>query len=164
MSHARKHLQDEMDEDVEVGEGQEIVRMTEPRGTNIVEVEGAPGGERTLCMIPRRFNKLVWVKRGDMLVVERIAEDARPDKVRAILVRPVFPKQQRRLRKLNRWPAVWMGAQEPKPEPSSAAVSEDEGSDGYSSDDSLEALPQNANRRHHVVVDDDTSSDEESGL
>ena len=153
MSHARKHLKDEMDEDVELTEGRDVVRMTEPRGTNIVEVEAAPGGERTLCMSPRRFNKLVWVKRGDMLLVERIAEDARPDKVRAMLVRPIPPAQRRRLRKLGQWPAVWDDGE--------AAARARSLYPGSESDSDADPLPQNANRRHLAVADETSSDDDD---
>ena len=30
-----------------------------------------PDGQQTLCMLPAKFNKKLWVKRGGYLIIER---------------------------------------------------------------------------------------------
>jgi hypothetical protein len=38
------------------------------RGSNVIEVQ-LPDGEESLAILPTRFRKLIWVKRGDYLLV-----------------------------------------------------------------------------------------------
>jgi hypothetical protein len=64
MSHSRKHVVSGAVHDHPVPEGeQEIVRVTEMRGSNIVEVV-RPSGEKILCLMPAKFKKTLWIKRG----------------------------------------------------------------------------------------------------
>jgi hypothetical protein len=64
MSHSRKHVVAGSLHDYPVPEGeQEIVRVTEMRGSNIVEVV-RPSGEKILCLMPAKFKKTLWIKRG----------------------------------------------------------------------------------------------------
>jgi hypothetical protein len=64
MSHSRKHVVTGSLHDYPVPEGeQEIVRVTEMRGSNIVEVV-RPSGEKILCLMPAKFKKTLWIKRG----------------------------------------------------------------------------------------------------
>jgi len=67
MSHSRKHVVAGSLHDYPVPEGeQEIVRVTEMRGSNIVEVV-RPSGEKILCLMPAKFKKTLWIKRGKHL-------------------------------------------------------------------------------------------------
>ncbi|KAK9830876.1 hypothetical protein WJX81_000816 [Elliptochloris bilobata] len=81
---------------------QSIVRAVGSRGGNHVEVE-FPDGRRTLAMLPARFNKKLWVRRGGYLVVEE-AEDVGAGAVSALIVSVLYSDGVRALRKL---PGVW---------------------------------------------------------
>ncbi|XP_034240265.1 probable RNA-binding protein EIF1AD [Thrips palmi] len=81
-------------------ENQEIVKIRASVGNNLHEVETS-AGETYLISMPTKFRKNVWVKRGDFVLVEPIAEG---DKVRAEMVRPVTSDYIRYLREINKWP------------------------------------------------------------
>jgi len=64
MSRSRKHVQSQiLNEYPEPEPNQSIVRVVQTRGTNQIEAE-YPNGERILVMLPTKFNKLVWTKKG----------------------------------------------------------------------------------------------------
>lgn len=64
MSRSRKHVTAGALQDCPVPEGeQEIARVSEMRGGNIVEVV-RPDGEKLLCLMPAKFKKTLWIKRG----------------------------------------------------------------------------------------------------
>jgi len=65
-----------------------------------------PGGRRTLAMLPARFNKKLWVRRGGYLVVEEAPGDGAAA-VSAMIVRVLYADGARALRKL---PGVWCAA------------------------------------------------------
>lgn len=79
MSRRRKHLTLAMDQaDARPpAAGESIVRALGARGGNVVEVERADGA-RTLVLMPAKFNKKLWVRRGGYLVVDE-SEEAQAD-------------------------------------------------------------------------------------
>ena len=69
---------------------------------NVPQVE-FPDGRRTLAMLPARFNKKLWVRRGGYLIIEEgVAEGA--GAVSALIVSVLYVDGVRALRKL---PGVW---------------------------------------------------------
>lgn len=98
----RKHvMRSVLSEDLEPPkENQDIVKIRASMGNNLHEVETVTG-EIYLISMPTKFRKYVWVKRGDFVLVEPIAEG---DKVRAEMVRPVTSDYIRYLRENNKWP------------------------------------------------------------
>ncbi|CAN0591654.1 unnamed protein product, partial [Ectocarpus sp. 12 AP-2014] len=58
----------------EPGENEEIALAQAPRGSNIIEIMLA-NGEPSLALLPTRFRKLIWVKRGDYLITSTSAGD-----------------------------------------------------------------------------------------
>ena len=64
-----------------------------------------PNGRRTLAMLPARFNKKLWVRRGGYLIVDE-AEDAAAGTgaVSALIVSVLYADGVHALRKL---PGVW---------------------------------------------------------
>jgi probable RNA-binding protein EIF1AD len=54
-------------------ETQEIVRVMGGRGNYLHDAETA-NGESFIISMPTKFRRSVWVKRGDYVLVERIAE------------------------------------------------------------------------------------------
>jgi hypothetical protein len=83
--------------------------LTQERGFHAGKSTGAapqvefPGGRRTLAMLPARFNKKLWVRRGGYLVVEEAPGDGAAA-VSAMIVRVLYADGARALRKL---PGVW---------------------------------------------------------
>jgi hypothetical protein len=63
MSHRRKHAKKVFEETiVRPEEGQEIAAVLENRGNrHLVE---RPCGTTVLCSLPRKFDKLIWIKKG----------------------------------------------------------------------------------------------------
>uniref|UniRef100_A0A7S3VQX6 S1-like domain-containing protein n=1 Tax=Dunaliella tertiolecta TaxID=3047 RepID=A0A7S3VQX6_DUNTE len=67
----RKHLIQELERDLPpLGEEHEVVKVVAPRGGSIVDVERADG-TRSLCLMPKKFNRTLWVKRDGFLLIER---------------------------------------------------------------------------------------------
>lgn len=100
---SRKHvLQKSLQEDVEPpGEGQHIVMAVGSRGSNIMEVK-FPDGKCTLCLIPARFHKKLWIKRGNYLIIENVEEaDAA---VTGQVVHVLFADHVKQLKKIE---GVW---------------------------------------------------------
>ena len=60
----------------EPGENQTIVVMVESRGGNLLEVMSTEG-KTSLCRLPTKFRKLIWVKRGTYMIVTMQAEEER---------------------------------------------------------------------------------------
>ncbi|KAL3676067.1 hypothetical protein R1sor_026015 [Riccia sorocarpa] len=46
--------------------GQILMRVVALRGSNLIEVEDADK-QKTLCMLPARFHKSIWIKRAKLL-------------------------------------------------------------------------------------------------
>eukprot|EP00048_Salpingoeca_helianthica_P022390 m.17972 g.17972 ORF g.17972 m.17972 type:complete len:178 (-) comp7252_c0_seq2:252-785(-) len=100
----RKHVAREVLEDYPEPTGdQQIVRVLHPKGNNLHEVQEASGGTY-LASMPTKFRKSIWVKRGDYVIVEPIAEG---DKVKAEIIHILFPEQIRELQKDSKWPAAF---------------------------------------------------------
>jgi len=113
MSHSRKHVKAVALEAYPTPEdGQAIVRVFALRGGNILEVE-YPSTERILCLLPARFHKIIWVKRGNYVIVEPFTElipkggkDIQA-KVKGRVVHVLLHDHVKNLRKTNLWPQEW---------------------------------------------------------
>ncbi len=100
----RKHVAREVLEEFPEPTGdQQIVRVLQPKGNNLHEVQEASGSSYLVSM-PTKFRKSIWVKRGDFVIVEPIPEG---DKVKAEIIHILFPEQIRELQKENKWPAAF---------------------------------------------------------
>lgn len=55
-------------------ENQCICKANGSRGSNIIEVE-KPDGEKTLCLLPAKFRRAIWIRRGSFVIVDTIHED-----------------------------------------------------------------------------------------
>lgn len=83
-------------------DGQEIVKALGSRGSNLIEVELA-SGEQTLCLLPAKFNKKLWVKRGGFLIVA-LGDVAATESVSGTIVHVLYEADVRRLKAM---PSVW---------------------------------------------------------
>lgn len=107
--------------DVEPEPGQRLALLLKSRGSNIMEVRvepALPGGdcEIALALLPARFHKAIWVKRGDaLLLAEPSAAASEPSThisaanigagPRFLIHTVIYPDQLRALRASGRWPA-----------------------------------------------------------
>jgi len=163
MSRSRKHVTAQaLDDFPTPEEGEKIVRVVSIRGSNILEVE-YPGGDKVLALMPARFNKVIWVKRGNYLIVEPFKEqfktkEAQQSKLKARIVH-ILPNQVKYLRKSSYWPTEFstcetVDSSEQEEEEKAAA------DDSEASEEELDEYLINPN--HRVVDDSDESDSEES--
>ncbi|XP_037949582.1 probable RNA-binding protein EIF1AD [Teleopsis dalmanni] len=100
----RKHvLKEMMDDNLDLPEErQQIVRVVCSRGNNLHEVEAPePTSENFLVSMPTKFRKNVWVKRGDLLLVNPIDEGS---KVRAEICKILTQEHVKEFTKAGVWP------------------------------------------------------------
>eukprot|EP00897_Mesotaenium_endlicherianum_P006689 jgi/Mesen1/6048/ME000308S05242 len=110
---------------VEPKEGEVIMRVVAPRGSNLIEVEDVEG-LTTLAILPNKFHKLLWLKRGNYVVVEgggREEAEKAGSRVTGTITRVLYPDQIRSLQKASAWPAAF----DAKPEPANSSARTPEG-------------------------------------
>eukprot|EP00879_Flechtneria_rotunda_P028248 GHRR01030340.1.p2 GENE.GHRR01030340.1~~GHRR01030340.1.p2 ORF type:complete len:108 (+),score=9.90 GHRR01030340.1:194-517(+) len=107
MGQRRKHVtQNAISQDVQPPEhNQHIVRALGSRGGNIVEVE-YPHGTATLCIMPAKFKRKLWVRRGGYLIIEASpeAEQDSSSRVTGTICAVLYDEHIKQLRKM---PGVW---------------------------------------------------------
>lgn len=189
-THYRKHLTDSIIYDFpEPNESERIAKVVATRGSNqfdivLPQAEDAVDPKTTreshLAILPTKFNKLVWVKRNDFVIVETGEEetnaneqtenDADTGGIRFIISHILYKDQIKHLQSKGMWPkkdpefsTEKIGLRTPdQDEDNEGGGEEDEEDDGivydqgYEDDDFLV----NTNRIATLKVDD--SSDSES--
>ena len=107
---------DVLDSFPEPGPADSIVRVTGLRGTNIMEVLTA-GGETSLAMLPTKFRKLIWVKRGDFVMctgtdgsADLETRDGKGGKVNFMVTHILYEQQKKHLVSKGMWPEVFATA------------------------------------------------------
>lgn len=78
---------------------EKIVRVVSIRGGNLVEVVDA-ATDSGLAILPAKFRRLIWIKRGDYLIVS--SGDA--DQIKYIVRYVLYPRQIAHLKAENLWP------------------------------------------------------------
>jgi len=163
MSHSRKYVTQQTLDLYPVPEDeQRIVRVAGTRGGNIVEVE-YPNAERVLCLIPTKFQKRIWIKRGNYVIIEPFTEVCKNPKKESgtkLRGRVVHVLQQDQVKYLKKMPCLWPvefvdegaeGEDTTFQLPTSPQDSEDEDQDNYL-----------VNPNHRVVEESDTSDDSDT--
>ncbi|PAA54796.1 hypothetical protein BOX15_Mlig008972g1, partial [Macrostomum lignano] len=84
--------------------GQQVVRVLASRGNNLHEVQTAEG-ETFLASMPTKFRRHVWIKRGDFVLTEPIAEGVR---VRAEIAAVLLNDQIDYLVRNGAWPEAFL--------------------------------------------------------
>jgi hypothetical protein len=171
MSRSRKHVTNELITHYpEPTAHQSIVRVVGTRGTNQVEVE-FPNEERVLVMMPTRFQKLVWTKKNDFLIITTDRSDQNRGKFKGIIEHILLPPHVKHLRKINKWPVEFdslpgVKQDDEKDEekevvqesPQKNELDEEEAdSEDYDSDEQSEEFVNN----NRVVFSDDEETEEE---
>lgn len=148
--------------DYPVPEGeQEIVRVTEMRGSNIVEVV-RPSGEKILCLMPAKFKKTLWIKRGNYLIIEPFEEvlNKADKKLRGRIATVLFPNHVKNIERLGLWPTEWKSDAANVDAKTSRGEEVEEDDDEVDDEDEDPYLV-NPNHRHVADSDDDDDDDEE---
>ncbi|KJE92328.1 eukaryotic translation initiation factor 1A [Capsaspora owczarzaki ATCC 30864] len=151
------------------GPNEHIVRVIATRGNNLHEVE-FPDGQRILCMMPTKFRKKIWIKRGDYLIAQKLEGSEKLNlRVQAEINHVLYPDQLKELRAMAIWPERFRDA--PVSTPASAEAqsvrkeaqadgNEDENDDSDEEND--DDLFQNPNRRRYGgPVDPEDEDDDE---
>ncbi|OQR94761.1 hypothetical protein ACHHYP_00935 [Achlya hypogyna] len=86
--------------------GEVIVQVKSLRGGNLFEVE-TPTGEVSLAMLPTKYRKLIWVRRGDFLIVSG-ADDDKKGAVQFSVEHILYKDQIKNLKSKNLWPEVFV--------------------------------------------------------
>ncbi|KAG1688049.1 hypothetical protein DVH05_007567 [Phytophthora capsici] len=98
--------------DPEPKENELIVRVTALRGSNLFEVVDA-NGAKSVTMLPTKFRKLIWVKRGDFLIVgegdggEATTATGKKGAVTSIVEHILYKEQIKNLKRKDLWPAAF---------------------------------------------------------
>ena len=172
MSKSRKHIKSEaINSYPELQAGQSIVKVVATRGTNQVEVE-CPNKEKILVMMPTKFNKLVWTKKGDHLIITTDRSEMNKGKIKGIIEHILVTHQIKHLKKIGQWPIEFSekapnfgpkDGEEPseqsKPIQDGERSDEDENEDDSSSEE--DEIYSNPNHQANFS-DDETDSDEDS--
>nr|CAG4645968.1 EOG090X0KPP [Lynceus sp. MCZ IZ 141354] len=159
----RKHVAKEVLEDYFLpSEQQTIVRVLEGRGNNLHEVED-PNGAKYLVSMPTKFRRSIWIKRGDFIIVEPIAEGG---KVKAEVSHILMKDQIRYIKNQGKWPEAFAKIDEQSQNQSEEALKNEQtqSDDECSSDSSGDDLVMNPNRFIGETSDfesDEGSSDDE---
>ncbi|CAI5712501.1 unnamed protein product [Hyaloperonospora brassicae] len=96
--------------DPEPTENEVIVCVTALRGSNLFEVVDAHGA-KSVTMLPTKFRKLIWIKRGDFLIVgegdggEATTATGKKGAVTSIVVHILYKEQIKNLKQKDLWPA-----------------------------------------------------------
>eukprot|EP00191_Tetraselmis_sp_GSL018_P000904 CAMPEP_0177608164 /NCGR_PEP_ID=MMETSP0419_2-20121207/18317_1 /TAXON_ID=582737 /ORGANISM="Tetraselmis sp., Strain GSL018" /LENGTH=236 /DNA_ID=CAMNT_0019102819 /DNA_START=118 /DNA_END=825 /DNA_ORIENTATION=- len=128
-------------------ENQAIVRAREPRGSNIFQVE-YPNGLQTLVLLPARFQRRLWVRKGGYVIIEKSEEaEIEGSKITGTISAVLFPEH---VRELKKQPGVWPSEFEDSSQAqdvlqSGSGAPQPSNSDGE--EDGLPPLEPNTNRK-----------------
>ncbi|XP_056383309.1 probable RNA-binding protein EIF1AD isoform X2 [Hyla sarda] len=164
----RKHVVKEVLLDyVQPTANQRIVKILGSPGNNLHEVETAEG-ERFLASMPTKFRKNIWIKRGDFVIVDPIAEG---EKVKAEIAFILYKDHQRLLQKEGLWPSAFNkeDTESPAKEKESKKEAESQNSkddkSGTDDDDDTEDdsdLFVNTNRVYYEDSEEESESEDKS--
>ncbi|KAK8799237.1 hypothetical protein WA171_005984 [Blastocystis sp. BT1] len=146
-------------------EGEFIARIIGSRGGNMFEIELA-NGTKSLAILPTKFNKLIWMKRGDYVIVsgsegQFTTASGKQNGVEAMIQHILMKDQINHIKKEGLWPEVWSETKSKPEEPEEDTVenpSEDAAEDVSEDGDSDFDLGRNPNRRRFYVESDSDSS------
>jgi len=156
----------------EIQEGHTVMQVVSCRGSNLIEVMDDTGF-KTLALLPAKFHKSLWIKRGNYVLVEESDRERALEagnKVTCVILRVLFEEQVRTLRKSSCWPQGFNDHKRSSVIATSGSdanvhkldlPSEKEHYEEYSSDEGLPPLEANCNR-HCPQDSHPTSSKEET--
>jgi translation initiation factor IF-1 len=140
---------------------QSIAKSLGTRGGNIVEVQ-CEDRSTTLCMIPAKFNKKLWIRKGGLVIVDVPVEDAAGAKVTGNIIAVLYKENLKHFRKVGvRVPDF--GSEEQNADDSAAhdVPPSAEGDSGSDSDSGLPPLQANTNHQQGVRTYECSDSESE---
>eukprot|EP01029_Cantina_marsupialis_P027573 TRINITY_DN773035_c0_g1_i1.p2 TRINITY_DN773035_c0_g1~~TRINITY_DN773035_c0_g1_i1.p2 ORF type:complete len:190 (+),score=43.37 TRINITY_DN773035_c0_g1_i1:60-572(+) len=148
---------DYLDSFPEPNETQSVVVVNGTRGSNIFEVT-TETGEVSLALLPTKFRKLIWVKRGSFLIVSTPTGDykcssGRIGKVRYIIDSILTDDQVKHLKEKNMFPKCFFEKEKADTIESDIVIMES---------DSEDDLPENTNHFRYVDSSEEESSEDDS--
>ncbi|CAJ2641739.1 unnamed protein product [Trifolium pratense] len=163
MGGGRKNLKRATEEKhVTLQDGQCIMQVVSLRGSNLIEVMDA-SGEKSLALFPAKFQKSMWIKRGNFVVVDESGKKEALEsgsKVGCIVVQVLVYAQVRTLQKSAEWPEIFKHDLNER-----ATVQQENETDASDDDDDgLPPLEANTNRIRpfEPTVDEDLESDSDN--
>ncbi|XP_043492654.1 probable RNA-binding protein EIF1AD isoform X1 [Polistes fuscatus] len=155
----RKHVVKEVEEFSFPTESQLIVKVVGSRGNNLHEIINSVG-EQYLVSMPVKFRRHIWIKAGDFVLVEPIAEG---DKVKAEIVKILTREHIKWYRAQKCWPLEFDEIKNKK-QPTKTIKNNSDDEEEEEEEDNDDDLFVNTNRIRTNVSntssDSDTSSDE----
>lgn len=128
-----------------------------------------PSGEKQLALLPTKFNKLIWMKRGDYVIVTEsegqfTTASGKQNGVSSLIEHILMKDQIHHIKKEGLWPKEWeesesVAVEKVEEEEEEQEDGEKEESDEEDSDSDF-SLEGNPNRRRFYVESDD--DDDES--
>lgn len=127
-----------------------------------------PSGEKQLALLPTKFNKLIWMKRGDYVIVTEsegqfTTASGKQNGVSSLIEHILMKDQIHHIKKEGLWPKEWEESESVAVEKVEEEEEQDDGekeeSDEEDSDSDF-SLEGNPNRRRFYVESDD--EDDES--
>lgn len=128
-----------------------------------------PNGEKRLALLPTKFNKLIWMKRGDYVIVTEsegqfTTASGKQNGVSSLIEHILMKDQIHHIKKEGLWPKEWeesesVAVEKVEEEEEEQEDGEKEESDEEDSDSDF-SLEGNPNRRRFYVESDD--DDDES--
>ena len=164
----------------ELGEGQRIAIVVQSHGGNLLAVRTDSDGTG-LAILPTKFRKLIWIKRGDYVVVSESSgqietADGDEGRVRFLIETVLYPDAIKELQKQGKWPASFdreaaaSGKASSEPAGRGLPPADNDEEDGEESGDDNDAtgIDQYASRNRYGRAqqqydDDDDDDDEEEG-
>ncbi|XP_015174351.1 PREDICTED: probable RNA-binding protein EIF1AD [Polistes dominula] len=160
----RKHVVKEVEDFSLPTESQLIVKVVGSRGNNLHEIINSVG-EQYLVSMPVKFRRHIWIKAGDFVLVEPIAEG---DKVKGEIVKILTREHIKLYRAQKCWPLEFDEIKN-KNEPTEMIKNnskDDDEEEEEEEEDNYDDIFVNTNRIgtnvSNTSSDSDTSSDEES--
>ncbi|XP_058786632.1 uncharacterized protein LOC131661198 [Vicia villosa] len=160
MKGGRKNLKRASEEKhVTLGDGQCIMQVVSLRGSNLIEVMDATG-EKSLALFPAKFQKSMWIKRGNFVVVDESGKKEALEsgsKVGCIVSQVLFYDQLRVLKKSAEWPEIFKDDLNERVVAQQANESDASDDDDDDDDDGLPPLEANTNRMRPFEPEDEES-------
>lgn len=99
----------------DLSSGHRVAVVVRSHGSNLLEVQVAGSGEAGLALLPSKFRKLIWIKRGDYVLVSEAAggfetADGGAGRVRLLIETVLYPDAIRGLQRAGTWPAEFAAA------------------------------------------------------
>ena len=140
-----------------------------------------PSGEKQLALLPTKFNKLIWMKRGDYVIVTEsegqfTTASGKQNGVSSLIQHILMKDQIQYIKKQGLWPKEWEEAEsvavetvkeekkekdDKEKEEEGVEVEQEEEKEEEEDSDSDFGLEENPNRRRFYVESDDDDDDDD---